>query len=134
MVLVDHGNASPLDALRETDVVAGEAGGITQHIGAYQVRLPSDERITFIDTPGHAAFTEMRLRGATVTDIVVLVVAADDGIKEQTVEAINHAKAARVQILVAINQIDKPGQTPARVKLQLLQPALIPGEPGRHIV
>jgi len=125
---VDHGKTSLLDALRKTNIVAQEHGGITQHIGAYKIKTEKGKSITFIDTPGHAAFTEMRARGSKVTDIVVLVVAADDGVKSQTIEAIKHAKAAKVPIIVAINKCDLPTADPQKIKNQLLQHELIAEE------
>ena len=130
---VDHGKTSLLDALRQSKVVDTEAGGITQHIGAYQITTKSKSKISFIDTPGHEAFTEMRARGANVTDIVILVVAADDGIKPQTIEAIKHAKAASCPIIVAVNKCDKPEANPKKVRTELLQHEIIPEEMGGDI-
>ncbi|WP_443971840.1 translation initiation factor IF-2 [Sphingobium sp. CR28] len=127
---VDHGKTSLLDALRGTDVVAGESGGITQHIGAYQVKTKGGEIITFLDTPGHEAFTEMRARGADVTDIVILVVAADDGLMPQTIEAINHTKAAKVPMIVAINKVDKPEANPQRIRERLLEHEIVVEQMG----
>ena len=130
---VDHGKTSLLDTIKKTNIASSEAGGITQHIGAYQIKTDSKSLITFIDTPGHAAFTEMRARGANITDIVVLVVAADDGIKDQTVEAINHAKAAKTPIIVAINKCDKQESDPKRVKTDLLNYEIISEDMGGEI-
>ncbi|MGD7407611.1 translation initiation factor IF-2, partial [Ralstonia pseudosolanacearum] len=126
---VDHGKTSLLDVIRNTNVIEGEAGGITQHIGAYKVKV-NDREITFLDTPGHEAFTSMRARGAQITDIAILIVAADDGVMPQTIEAINHAKAAEIPIIVAINKIDLPGANVEKVKQELMKYELVPEEWG----
>ena len=130
---VDHGKTSLLDAIRETEVVAGEAGGITQHIGAYQVHQDG-KTLTFLDTPGHEAFTAMRARGAKVTDLAVIVVAADDGVMPQTVEAIDHARAAEVPVMIAVNKIDRPNAQPDKVKGELANHDLNPEDWGGETV
>ena len=130
---VDHGKTSILDAIRKTNVTSTEAGGITQHIGAYRVKY-GDRDITFLDTPGHAAFTAMRARGAMATDVAILVVAADDGIMPQTIEAINHARAANIQIVVAINKMDKPGVSTDKIMQQLTEHELVPEEWGGDVI